>query len=48
MPTLHEFDFNNVSESIKINQWGHVYDLHQFICEIVGIVVVSSNTKVIK
>ena len=31
----------------KINEPVHVYYLCQFICEIVGLVVVSSNTKAV-
>ena len=31
----------------KINEPGHVYDLYQFNCKIVGLVVVGSKTKAV-
>ena len=31
----------------QINEPVHVYYLYQFICEIIGLVVVSSNTKAV-
>ena len=32
---------------LKIDQPGHAYNLYQFICKILGLVVVSSNSKAI-